>query len=99
MTTEQMSCYEELLNDAQKLSSDTSSQNVYETLKPDGDNITAKQVEEEVRKLQFNLNLEFRVFERIEQLELTVSRIENESRYNDIHLLRTCSNDYGYVIK
>lgn len=101
MSNEQMSCYEKLLNDAQKLSSDTSSQNVYETLKPDGDNITAKieQVEEEVRKLQFNLNLEFRVFERIEQLELTVSRIENEARYNDIHLLRTCSNDYGSVIK
>ena len=92
---------EELLNDAQFLSSDTSPQNVYNTLNPDDDNFTAKikQIEEEIRKLQFRLKFEFRVFERIEQLESAVSRIENKARYNDIHLLRTCSNDYGSVIK
>lgn len=52
---------------------------------------TIQKTQEELRKLQFRLNFDFRVFDRIETLENIVSKIENEVRYNN-RLLQNCSN-------
>ena len=54
---------------------------------------TIQKIQEEIRTLQFRLNFDFRVFDRIETLEKIVSKIENEARYNN-HLLQNCSNVY-----
>ena len=52
---------------------------------------TIQKIQEEITRIQFRLNFDFRVFDRIETLEKIVSKIENEARYNN-HLLQNCSN-------